>query len=118
MKAQLFIVSILCAFVFFSCKKENENTTVWYYYSELDCNLTPFTVSNDSLQNFENCKGFLQNNGIEVLNGYPRNHGPGRAILACGGPRHFGFTHYVLIHKKDIDKAVSLKLQPMAESDL
>ncbi|MGV3599546.1 MAG: hypothetical protein ACO1PI_16920 [Bacteroidota bacterium] len=118
MRTQPFIVSILFVLVFFSCKKENESATVWYYYSELDCNLTPFTVTNDSLQNFENCKNFLQNNGIAVLSGYPRNHGSGRAILACGGPRHFGFTHYVLIHKKDIDKAVSIKLQPMAESDL
>ncbi len=118
MKAKLFIISLLFTLVFFSCKKENENSAVWYYYSELDCNLTPFTVTNDSLQNFENCKNYLQNNGIEILNGYPRNHGPGRAILACGGPRRFGFSHYVLIRKKDIDKAVLLQLQPMAESNL
>ncbi len=110
-----FLVSFLLAgtILIVSCKKETHKKDVWYSYQELNCNLNPFEVTADSLQNFKNLTLFLQANDIEVLTGYSHTNGKGWALLVCNVPRPNGFTHYVLIPINQASKAQALKLKPV-----
>lgn len=111
--------SILLLSSFFSivsCKKDNQEQSVfWFYYVETRCD-NAFEIENNPKATMQNFIMFLSSNNIRALENYSNKYFTRDACPECNCTKEEGYAHYVLIESSKKGLAKNLGLFELGES--